>query len=202
MSPRLDARFSSTSTLAAVPLGHIWRYEPTASVRTCWHLYCLDTYRVVSGQYPDEIQHTLCEICGAPSDEMDHRLAIEVARALGPAAMLRAFTPENLRCLCRSYHRRKTRRIGDWRSYCRRAHWTGTAVAQAESQVGAVAYAAVQPGAFSAADKRGLMAACGHEVPDRSGRRCAVCKKCLHRDITIEGARATCRDCNKTFIGW
>ena len=46
---------------------------------------------VASGQHPDEIQHTLCEICGDPSDEMDHRLAIEVARALGPAAMLRAF---------------------------------------------------------------------------------------------------------------
>ena len=28
----------------------------------------------------------LCEICGDPSDEMDHRLAIEVARTLGPAA--------------------------------------------------------------------------------------------------------------------
>ena len=32
-----------------------------------------------------------------PSDEMDHRLAIEVAHALGPAAMLRAFTLDNLR---------------------------------------------------------------------------------------------------------
>ena len=31
-------------------------------------------------------------MCGDPSDEMDHRLAIEVARALDPAAMLRAFT--------------------------------------------------------------------------------------------------------------
>ena len=67
---------------------------------------------------------------------------------------------------------------------------------------GAVVSAAVQSGAFSAADKRELMAACRHEVPDRSGRRCAVCKECLHRDITIEGARATCRDCNKTFIRW
>ena len=47
-------------------------------------------------------------MCGDPSDEMDHRLAIEVARALGPAAMLRAFTPENLRWLCRDCHRRKT----------------------------------------------------------------------------------------------
>ena len=51
----------------------------------------------------------LCEKCGDPSDEMDHRLAINVARALGPATMLRAFTPDNLRWLCRSCHRRKTR---------------------------------------------------------------------------------------------
>ena len=29
-------------------------------------------------------------MCGDPSDEMDHRLAIEVARVLGPAAMARS----------------------------------------------------------------------------------------------------------------
>ena len=85
-----------------------WCYEKAGSPKTRWHRYCLNAYRVASGQHPDEIQHTLCEICGNPSDEMDHRLAIEVARALGPAAMLRAFTPENLRWLCRSCHRRKT----------------------------------------------------------------------------------------------
>ena len=62
------------------------------------------------------MQRTLCEICGDPPDEMDHRLSIEVARALGPAAMLRAFTLDNLRWLCRSCHRRKTRqdrRLGE-----------------------------------------------------------------------------------------
>ena len=81
-----------------------WCYEPTAHIRTRWHRYCLNAYRVASGQHPDEIQHTLCEMCGNESDEIDHRLAIEVARALGPAAMFRAFTPDNLRWLCRSYH--------------------------------------------------------------------------------------------------
>ena len=90
-----------------------WCYEPPASIKTRWHLYCLNSYRVASGQHPDEIQHTLCEICGNPSDEMDHRLAIEVARALGPEAMLHAFTLENLRWLCRGCHRHKTRQ--DWR---------------------------------------------------------------------------------------
>ena len=73
-----------------------WCYELTASPRTRWHRYCLNAYRVASGQHPDEIQHTLCEICGDPSDEMDHRLAIEVAHALGPTAMLRR--------LCRRSH--------------------------------------------------------------------------------------------------
>ena len=76
---------------------------------------------VASGQHPDEIQHTLCEICGNPPDEMDHRLAIEVAHALGPAAMLRAFTPDNLRWLCRDCHRRKTgqdRRLAKFLSAC------------------------------------------------------------------------------------
>ena len=86
-----------------------WCYEPTASIRLRWHLYCLNAYLVASGQHPREMQHTLCEICGETPDEIDHRLAIRVARALGPAAMLRAFVLDNLRWLCRSCHRRKTR---------------------------------------------------------------------------------------------
>ena len=86
-----------------------WCYEPTANIKTRWHPYCLNIYRVASGQHPDEMQRTLCEICGDPPDEMDHRLSIEVARALGPAAMLRAFTLDNLRWLCRTCHRRKTK---------------------------------------------------------------------------------------------
>ena len=86
-----------------------WCYERTASPKTRWHLYCLNAYRVASDQHPDEIQHALCEMCGDPSDEMDHRLAIEVARALDPAAMLRAFTLDNLRWLCHDCHTRKTK---------------------------------------------------------------------------------------------
>ena len=86
-----------------------WCYERTATPKARWHAYCLNVYRVASGQSPDEIQHTLCEVCGDESTELDHRLAIEVARALGPAGMLRAFTLQNLRWLCSSCHRRKTR---------------------------------------------------------------------------------------------
>ena len=43
---------------------------------------------------------------------------------------------------------------------------------------------------------------CEHEVPDRSGRRCVLREKCLHRDIDIQESRATCEHCGKTFIGW
>ena len=40
---------------------------------------------------------------------LHHRLSIKVARALGPAAMLRTLTLDNLLWLCRDCHRRKTR---------------------------------------------------------------------------------------------
>ena len=69
-------------------------------------------------------------------------------------------------------------------------------------QEGTVISADLQHGNFSAADRCELMATCGHEVSDSYGRRCAHCRKCLHRDIAIEGSRATCRDCKRTFIGW
>ena len=98
-----------------------WCYERTAHIRVRWHPYCLNAYRVASGQRPEEIQHTLCEMCGGPSDEIDHRLAINMARAQGTAAMLRAFTPDNLRWLCRSCHRRKTRqdrRLAEFLAAC------------------------------------------------------------------------------------
>ena len=51
----------------------------------------------------------MCEICAGPSDELDHRLAIDVARALGTGALRRAFVQENLRWLCRDCHLGKTR---------------------------------------------------------------------------------------------
>lgn len=89
-----------------------WCYEPMVSINIHWHLYCLNAYRVASGRCPDATQHILCEVYGGPSDDMDqmdHRLAIKVARVLGPAAMICAFTLDNLRWLCRGCHRRKTR---------------------------------------------------------------------------------------------
>lgn len=50
------------------------------------------------------MQVTTCESCGGAADEMDHRLAINVARALGPAAPKRAFTRENLHWLSHECH--------------------------------------------------------------------------------------------------
>ena len=90
-----------------------WCGDPTATIDLTWHLYCLDAYRVASRQKPNGIQVTMCEICSGAPDEIDHRLAINVARALGPAALRRAFVQENLRWLCHECHRRKTRL--DWR---------------------------------------------------------------------------------------
>ena len=43
---------------------------------------------------------------------------------------------------------------------------------------------------------------CEHKLRDVDGRYCSVCKTCLHKDIAIEGPRATCQDCGKTFVGW
>ena len=43
---------------------------------------------------------------------------------------------------------------------------------------------------------------CEHKLRDFDGRYCLVCKACLHRDLSVEGPRATCPDCDKTFVGW
>ena len=64
-----------------------WCCERTAHIKTRWHPYCLNAYRVASGQHPEEIQHTLCEICGDPAEEMDHRLSINVPPVPGSAAI-------------------------------------------------------------------------------------------------------------------
>ena len=86
-----------------------WCHEHTAAIHLTWHDYCLAAYRVASGQKPLGIQVTMCEGCAGPAAELDHRLAINVARAMGPEALRRAFTLENLQWLCSSCHRRKTR---------------------------------------------------------------------------------------------
>ena len=81
----------------------------TATIDLTWHRYCLEAYRVASGQKPAELQRTMREIRAGPSDQLDHRLGINVAQALCPEALRRAFVQENLRWLCRDCHLGKTR---------------------------------------------------------------------------------------------
>ena len=52
---------------------------------------------------------TLCEGGGGLVAEFDHRLAINVARVMGPRELSRALTLENLHWLCSSCHRGKNR---------------------------------------------------------------------------------------------
>ena len=61
----------------------------TATIDLTWHRYCLETHRIASGQKPVELQRTMREICAGPSDQLDHRLGINVAQALGPEACVR-----------------------------------------------------------------------------------------------------------------
>ena len=99
-----------------------WCGEHTSTIHLTWHDYCLAAYRVASGQKPTGIQVTMCQCCGGPAHELDHRLAINVARAMGPEALRRAFTLENLQFLCASCHRRKTRmdrRLARFLAACR-----------------------------------------------------------------------------------
>ena len=79
-----------TASWGEAPVNGIcrWCYELTASPGTRWHLYCLNAYRVASGQHLDEIQHTLCEICGDPSDAQARDRGSACARPSGDASRL------------------------------------------------------------------------------------------------------------------
>ena len=86
-----------------------WCGKLTATISLTWHPGCLAAFLVASGQKPTGLQMAMCSRCGGRATELDHRLAINVARALGPDALKRAFTIENLHWMCRECHRRKTR---------------------------------------------------------------------------------------------
>ena len=77
------------------------------------HKDCFVAYSIAVGDHyigaahaamPDE-----CANCGAPAADVDHRLAICVAREMDSRAWMRAFTIENLQGLCRACHVDKTR---------------------------------------------------------------------------------------------
>ena len=61
-----------------------WCLRTTANLRLTWHSYCYNAYRVAAGLSPQQIQKTLCQVCGDPAGELDHKLSIVVASALGP----------------------------------------------------------------------------------------------------------------------
>ena len=86
-----------------------WCLRTTANLRLTWHSYCYNAYQVATGLSPQQIQKTLCLVCGDPAGELGHKLSIVVASALGRGALLRAFTLPNLQWLCKPCHRRKTR---------------------------------------------------------------------------------------------
>ncbi len=74
-----------------------------------WHLDCVDQYRAMRGESVVPTGPRVCELCGEPGQEIDHRVAISVARKNGPREYVRAFLLENLRWLCRACHVAKTR---------------------------------------------------------------------------------------------
>lgn len=105
----------------------IWCDRDTESKRTRWHHWCIGAYLIARGQTnipaykpkqkqlvsesPDRLydyEWEQCEICGERAQELDHALALSVARFLGRRAILRAFWIDNLRWLCHDCHAVKT----------------------------------------------------------------------------------------------
>ena len=102
-----------------------WCERPTETKRTRWHKSCLSHYWVAVGRQNlwqlvdgSRLVHPLmpdgepvpCAMCGdRAGEELDHRVALEVARLRGERALLRAFTIGNLQMLCNECHKVKTR---------------------------------------------------------------------------------------------
>ena len=94
-----------------------WCGLPTDDARRLrWHPDCYRYYAcarskgaTVDFSYNYVIQPTGCYLCGKPSSELDHRVALSIAARRGPRAHARAFLPENLQWLCHECHMEKTR---------------------------------------------------------------------------------------------
>ena len=75
-----------------------------------WHSDCYIAYRIAVDELSGVIGLDICARCGvAPATDIDHRLAISVARELGARAWVRAFTIDNLQGLCAGCHKDKSR---------------------------------------------------------------------------------------------
>ena len=94
-----------------------WCGVPARSIKTgckrLWHDECLRFYTVAMGIRGSlttgfVIRRSPCP-CGAAGTELDHKLAIGLARRQGIRSFLRAFLPDNLQWRCHECHLRKTR---------------------------------------------------------------------------------------------
>ena len=81
--------------------------EKRANAR--WHDDCHTAYLIAAGNHYGIIPLDKCMGCPKAAAVTDHRLAICVAAELGAAALIRAYTLDNLQPLCQDCHNRKTR---------------------------------------------------------------------------------------------
>ena len=106
----------------------VWCGRPTSTKRSTWHAHCATAYQIAKGQtmafgsplisrykpgvkrkrWMETADYVECEICGKPGAEIDHRVSLAVAHALGRRAELRAYQIDNLRWLCHDCHLVKT----------------------------------------------------------------------------------------------
>ena len=102
-----------------------WCGYPAQTRRHMWHaackLYAASMKCQITGStyffyFPDERREDRVCLCGERATELDHTLAIGVARRLGLKAYLRSLMPDNLRWLCGDCHRAKTRFDRAWMS--------------------------------------------------------------------------------------
>ena len=102
-----------------------WCGEHASSIQLTWHGYCLDAYRVASGQKPGGIQLTMCEAAPVPPTSLTTGLP-----STSPGHWDRR--PSGGRSHWRTCSGSATRATGarpGWtegsRVSCRSAHWTG-----------------------------------------------------------------------------
>lgn len=90
-----------------------------------WHDECGAQYQAARGLtvgfYGPLIPKGPCVVCGAPGTEIDHLVAIAVARKHGYRAHVRAYLLRNLRRLCERCHKAKTRADANTLARMRRA---------------------------------------------------------------------------------
>ena len=77
-----------------------------------WHSKCVTQYALASGltySFGRPLLKRAPCTCGRPGNELDHELALSVAKLLGSRRLrLRSVLRDNLRWLCRDCHARKT----------------------------------------------------------------------------------------------